>query len=435
MKTKYNDGRYIPIPELKEIVFSSLKGLTQESRIKYHFPLNYEELMSWDFPKDFSFIQKLYHYLNGDNNLILIGRCKTCGEKTSFKTITSGYSQYCCTKCQQNNCENKQKCKNTWDNKSEEEINKWKKNISEAWTDDKKKAMVKKCRETNLEKYGVTSYTKTPEFVNKMKHTKYLHYGNENYCAVEKIRKTKLERYGDETYSNVEKCKETWNSKSKNEMNHIVDLRKHTCLERYGETSYTKTEECCIKTKQTKLERYGSENYNNSEKNKKTCLERYGETSYIKTPEGKKKVKEGIYKNTGHRTSWACSEPYVYDGISFDSSWEVAFYIYHKDHNENIKRSDLSYEYEFENKKMNYYPDFELNGDVIEIKGTHFFEGKDINKRMINPFGRSQDDLFEAKHQCMIRNNIKIITDCSEFISYVYKKYGNDYIKKFKKKK
>ena len=32
--------------------------------------------------------------------------------------------------------------------------------------------MVKKCRETNLEKYGVTSYTKTPEFVNKMKHTK-----------------------------------------------------------------------------------------------------------------------------------------------------------------------------------------------------------------------------------------------------------------------
>lgn len=70
----------------------------------------------------------------------------------------------------------------------------------------------------------------------------------------------------------------------------------------------------------------------------------------------------------------------------------------------------------------------------MRLKVLIFFEGKDINKRMINPFDRSQDDLFEEKHQCMIRNNIKIITDCSEFISYVYKKYGNDYIKNLRRK-
>lgn len=35
---------------------------------------------------------------------------------------------------------------------------------------------------------------------------------------------------------------------------------------------------------------------------------------------------------------------------------------------------------------------------------------------MINPYNRSLDDLAEAKHQCMIKNNIKIITDIKPYI-------------------
>lgn len=30
---------------------------------------------------------------------------------------------------------------------------------------------------------------------------------------------------------------------------------------------------------------------------------------------------------------------------------------------------------------------------------------------MINPFNRDEDDIYEAKHQCMIRNNVRIISD------------------------
>lgn len=41
---------------------------------------------------------------------------------------------------------------------------------------------------------------------------------------------------------------------------------------------------------------------------------------------------------------------------------------------------------------------------------------------MINPFGRKddpeivkyRDDIMEAKHQCMIENHVKIITDLNE---------------------
>ena len=57
---------------------------------------------------------------------------------------------------------------------------------------------------------------------------------------------------------------------------------------------------------------------------------------------------------------------------------------------------------------------------------------------MINPYKRNKytpeelkmrDDIMEAKHQCMIENNIKILTDCSIYIKYVNQKYGKKFLK------
>ena len=42
---------------------------------------------------------------------------------------------------------------------------------------------------------------------------------------------------------------------------------------------------------------------------------------------------------------------------------------------------------------------------MYEVKGDQFFEGD----KMINPFDRSQDGLFDMKHQCMIENNVVIL--------------------------
>ena len=77
---------------------------------------------------------------------------------------------------------------------------------------------------------------------------------------------------------------------------------------------------------------------------------------------------------------------------------------------------------------------FKVGNEIHEIKGLQFFENKNPKNRMINPYDRSQDDLYEAKHQCMIKNNVKIITDFREFENYVNVKYGKDYIKQFKRK-
>ena len=39
------------------------------------------------------------------------------------------------------------------------------------------------------------------------------------------------------------------------------------------------------------------------------------------------------------------------------------------------------------------------------MKGDHFFDGD----KMINPYDRTQDGLFESKHQCMLDNNVIIL--------------------------
>lgn len=49
---------------------------------------------------------------------------------------------------------------------------------------------------------------------------------------------------------------------------------------------------------------------------------------------------------------------------------------------------------------------------------------------MINPFKRNdlseivnfRDSIMEAKHQCMIKNNVKIITKFDTFIEYIKNK-------------
>ena len=54
---------------------------------------------------------------------------------------------------------------------------------------------------------------------------------------------------------------------------------------------------------------------------------------------------------------------------------------------------------------------------------------------MVCYYDRNKDDLYEAKHQCMIKNNVQIITDISLYKNYIIKHYGKNYLKQFKIKK
>lgn len=128
-----------------------------------------------------------------------------------------------------------------------------------------------------MQKYGVTNFTKTKEYIIKTKET----------C---------LQRYGVDNYNKTEE--------SKNKI-------KQTCLERYGVEYYFQSKEKQIKSIQTCLKKYGVENYVQTEeykeRNRQICLERYGTVNggcsskahdtFIKNKSYNKSIPENIIFN------------------------------------------------------------------------------------------------------------------------------------------
>ena len=148
---------------------------------------------------------------------------------------------------------------------------------------------------------------------------------------------------------------------------------------------------------------------------RKTVLNKYGVTHHMKLEEFKTKtVNNGRHK-------------YYYNNVYFDSSWELAFYIYSLDNGCNIKRCIKSFIYYKDNQEHNYFPDFICDNNYIEIKGKQF-----INEagELINPFNK---ELNLEKQQCMIDNNVKVLLekDIKPILEYINIKYGKNYLKQF----
>ena len=55
-----------------------------------------------------------------------------------------------------------------------------------------------------------------------------------------------------------------------------------------------------------------------------------------------------------------------------------------------------------------YHPDFLIDGKLYEVKGDQFFDGD----RMVCPFDRSKDGLFDSKYKCMVENGVKLLKNC-----------------------
>ena len=47
---------------------------------------------------------------------------------------------------------------------------------------------------------------------------------------------------------------------------------------------------------------------------------------------------------------------------------------------------------------------------------------------------QERNRLYESKHQCMIKNNVKILTNFDEYIKYVKNKYGKAFLESLKRK-
>lgn len=110
---------------------------------------------------------------------------------------------------------------------------------------------------------------------------------------------------------------------------------------------------------------------------------------------------------------------YLLDGIIFDSSWEVAFYIYFRDKNLKIERNKIVFEYIFNDKKCYTFVDFFVGGFMFEIKSNYIFH---LDKKQ------------EARNEFLLNKGVIFIDDNSiqYYLSYVKNKYGNKYIDSLK---
>lgn len=151
---------------------------------------------------------------------------------------------------------------------------------------------------------------------------------------------------------------------------------------------------------------------------KHTCLRKYGTESYFQTME--------FHKEANLR--------YYFQGERFDSSWELALWIYAKDHGEEIQRCPCVFSYVYNNKRHKYFPDFLYKGEFVEIKGSQLLD-KDGN--LIEMSSRKTNGRLRAKQRCMEKNNVQLweYEKIKFALDYVKERYGADYLKTYKRRK
>ena len=243
------------------------------------------------------------------------------------------------------------------------------------------------------------------------------------------------------------------------ESDHRKSAYQTTCIQRYGVSNISKSDQCKQKKINTSLRHYGVDNPAKSDIVKETTAQtnlaryglacplmsdsirqksiqtniiRYGVPSYSQTTEYIEKCKStnndkfGVdYPNQNPEIRRAAQKKYKFDNLQFDSKPEIAFYIWHRDNNSDFEyQPSISFEYSVNGRTYSYHPDFRVADKYVELKGLHFFKDRDPTKQMINPYDAKLNNVYEAKHQCMIANNIVIITDFTKYLKFAKNKYG-----------
>lgn len=259
------------------------------------------------------------------------------------------------------------------------------------------KQIVEKRNSTYKSKTGYENPLQNPEIQKQIKTTVNKKYGCEyvfqNTKIQNKIKRTKKRKYGNECYTNRDKSSKTYHKHYDNNLN--------------------KQNERLIKMKTTFNEHYncdwGLQSKEIKEKSKNTFKQKYG----VEHPS---QVSE-IQNNKESK--------YHYNNKCFDSSWELAFYIWLTDNKIRFEYhpKPITYYWSENGTYHKYYPDFKLwNNTLIEFKRP------DLYKNMLTYTGSKEN----AKYLCMVNNYVKIYTHCEKYEQYIKVKYGTGYLKQFK---
>ncbi len=136
-------------------------------------------------------------------------------------------------------------------------------------------------------------------------------------------------------------------------------------------------------------------------------------------PEYRKKISLAVTGKTGGFRDFNGKNSGHYKGIQFQSSWELAFIVYHLEHDIKFTRSIDWFIYFYNNKKARYYPDFIKDGSYIEIKAFH----SEKTDAKVFYFPKNKDLIILYKEEMQV------------YLNYCINKYGKDFVKKLTGKK
>lgn len=106
-----------------------------------------------------------------------------------------------------------------------------------------------------------------------------------------------------------------------------------------------------------------------------------------------------------------------YHGIFCDSSWELAYVIWCMDTGKSIKRCEQRYEYVYGDVRRTYIPDFEVDGQIVEVKGYW-------------------SEQFDAKlEQSPIPIIVLSKNEIEPILDYVVTKYGKNFTELYEDRK
>ena len=391
------------------------------------------------------------------NDIHELPHCKACGkildmQFTAYDTIYKYKNSFCSRRCAVSDLDVRRKIEKTTFERH-------------GWISSFNDPIVrKKIKFTNLDRYGVEYTLQSKEITDKIAETNLDRYGCISPFGSKEVqaksKQTWIKNYGvDNPFKSPEVQKQIKDTLMKNhgvdnpfKSKEIYHKGEMTRLERYGSTSYLGTEDCLMKTKDWSMKTYGVDHHFKSSEMRKeieeTNLRTYGNKAGKAF--GTQYFKDSMMSIYGVEYAMQSKEifdkahyHYIFDHQSFDSSPEIAFYIWLKDNNIPFEyQPDMSFDYEFDEKTHKYFPDFKVGDIYFEIKGDHFFkDGKMICPYKHKSWSDEQYDLmcklYEKKHQCMLKNDVVILRNESYrmFIVYVNKIYGKHYLKQFKNNK
>lgn len=272
-----------------------------------------------------------------------------------------------------------------------------------------------------LENLGVKNPSQSIRVKEKKKETSLRNWKTENPMqnkeVAEKCFQSQISHY-DGWYRNTEEYKESC---------------KETNLRKRGVEHSSQDPAVIAKSRATQNRNHGgwyshAKNEEWRKKSIKTQKRKYGKDWYTQTEEYHKQAKR----------------KYFYENFRFDSSWELSIAIFYIEHNLPIEiyPEPIAYSFEFEGEVEHrlYFPDFKIDGKLIEVKGEHLMdeEGNLTSDSVCKSFSEKEKEHLRirdaAKTQCMKDNDVIIWQrkDCEKYMEYVRGVYGRGWKDKFR---